>query len=71
MRLSGEFPCPSCKKTFHQFVDELIPGNERKCPNCGVTIKFSGGDGRNAQKALDDLRKRLREMGTKKIKIKF
>ena len=71
MRLSGEFPCPRCKKTFHQFIDEMIPGNERKCPNCQETIRFSGDDGRRAQDAVDGLVKRLRELGTKKIKLKL
>lgn len=71
MRLSGEFPCPSCKKGFRQFIDELIPGNETTCPNCQATIRFSGDDGRRAQEAMDGLIRRMKEMATKQIKIKL
>jgi hydrogenase maturation factor HypF (carbamoyltransferase family) len=69
MRLSGEFPCPACKKTFPQFIDEMIPGNERTCPNCKETIRFSGDDGRKAQEAVDGLIQKVRELKTRKITL--
>lgn len=49
--------CPSCEKEMPLKVQELVPGSSIECPNCGVTIEFSGDDGRDVKKALDDVEK--------------
>ncbi len=61
--LEAEITCPSCHKGIKIKVKEMIPGHTKNCPSCGLTISFSGDDGRKAQKALDDLQKTLKSFG--------
>jgi hydrogenase maturation factor HypF (carbamoyltransferase family) len=64
-KLEIEIACPECNREFKQRVEDMRPGKSRKCPGCGVEIKFTGDDGRKAQKALDDLNKSLGKLGFK------
>lgn len=62
MDLDIDIECPSCKKKISVKVKEMVPGRKKKCPSCRSEIKFSGDDGRKAQKALDDLEKTMKNM---------
>jgi hypothetical protein len=43
-------------------VEEMQPGAQRRCPGCGTSIQFTGDDGRQAQKALDDFERTLKNL---------
>ena len=61
MELKWELECPNCKRRLVIAAKEAYPGNKKKCPNCGLEIKFEGDDMRKAQKALDDFMRNLRK----------
>lgn len=54
MKLEFDFECPNCKRKMVQKVEAMKSGSSTHCPGCGAEIKYSGDDGRKAQKALDD-----------------
>lgn len=60
--LEFDFTCPSCHHKFTIKVKEMVPGQHQRCPYCQMTIEFTGDDGREAQKALDDLERTLRNL---------
>ena len=61
-KLAVDVECASCHRKIPMRVEEMVPGRSRRCPSCGVTLKFTGDDGRKAQKALDDLERTLRNL---------
>lgn len=54
--------CPSCKKKHKKNTKDVAPNSSIKCP-CGQTIVFTGDDLRKVQKALDDLKRSLKNLG--------
>lgn len=67
--LTAEINCPSCNRKVRIKVRDMVPGRSKRL-SCGCTIQFSGDDGRQVQRALDDLSRQLRRL-SKKITIKF
>lgn len=67
--LTAEISCPSCNRKVRIKVRDMVPGRSKRL-SCGCTIQFSGDDGRQVQRALDDLSRQLRRL-SKKITIKF
>lgn len=65
MQLEVEIVCPNCNRKFKQKVAEMRPGKSRTCPSCGTMIQFTGDDGARAQKAVDDLQKKLKNISRK------
>ena len=68
MQLEGDIPCPHCDKKFKQRVADMRDGRSRRCPHCGVEIRFTGNGGPEAQKAIDELTRKLNSM---KLNIKL
>ncbi len=62
MNLEAKMNCPNCNKNISVLIKEMIPGRRKRCSSCNADIKFSGDDGRRAQKALDDFEKSLKNM---------
>lgn len=62
MELDTEIECPNCNQKINIKVKEMVPGRKKVCPHCHSEIKFSGDDGREAQKALDDLEKTIKNL---------
>lgn len=56
--LTAEINCPSCNRKVRIKVRDMVPGRSKRL-SCGCTIRFSGDDGRQVQRALDDLRRQL------------
>ena len=57
-------PCPSCKKDIVIRLKEMIDGKTKKCPHCNDgLVEFKGSGGAQVQKAMDDLKKSLRDLG--------
>jgi Zn finger protein HypA/HybF involved in hydrogenase expression len=67
-KLEVDITCPNCKKVYTVKVESMIPGKSTKCPKCSSITKFTGDDGRKAQKALDDFERSLKNM-SKSFKI--
>lgn len=63
MRLEVSIKCPNCGRTYKQQVSGMHPGASRRC-SCGLTIKFTGDDGRKAQKAVDDFERSLKRLSS-------
>jgi len=61
-KLEIDIKCPNCKRKFTQRVEEMRPGAQRRCPGCDTFIQFTGDDGRQAQKALDDFERTLKNL---------
>jgi len=59
-KLEMDIECPNCGHSMKQRVEDMRPGRSRTCGSCGTEIEFTGDDGRQAQKALDDLEKALK-----------
>ncbi len=70
MKLEFDIACSHCGKSFKQRVDAMRPGHSTRCPSCGITIQFSGDDGRKVQKAVDDVEKTLSKL-SKDLKLKL
>ena len=62
-KLEYDITCPGCKRKVTMRVEAMQPGKTKACPHCGHGFEFAGDDGRKVQKALDDLRKALRNFG--------
>jgi CDGSH-type Zn-finger protein len=62
--------CPGCGHRVRIRVREMVPGRSKRCPYCSTTFKFSGDDGRKAQRAVDDLERTLKRL-SRKITIKL
>ncbi len=69
-KLQFDLQCPNCHRKFKQKVEDVRPGKSRRCPHCGTEIEFTGDDGRQVQKAVDDLNRTLKRK-SKIIKIKL
>lgn len=61
-KLAAEVNCPNCETALRINVEDMIPGTSRSCPSCGATIRFTGDDGRRAQRALDDLERTVKDL---------
>lgn len=59
--LTAEIECPNCKRKVKLKVKEMIPGHSKRL-SCGCTIQFTGDDGRQIQRALDDFQKQLQKL---------
>jgi transcription initiation factor IIE alpha subunit len=66
MKLEFNLECPNCKAKMVQTVEGMRPGAGRTCPKCGAVIRFTGDDGRKAQKALDDLTSTIKRISSKR-----
>lgn len=62
-KLEADLPCPNCRRKFRQRIEDMVPGRTRRCPFCAIEIKFTGDDGRKAQRALDDLERTFKRLG--------
>lgn len=68
MQVEGDIPCPRCGRKFKQRIADMREGRSRRCPHCGVEMRLTGDGGPQAQKAIDDLTRKLANM---KFNIKF
>lgn len=67
-KLQFDLECPNCHRKFRQRVEDMRPGRSRRCPYCNAVIRFTGDDGRQVQRAVDDLERALKRVsGIKKI----
>lgn len=64
MKLEVDISCPSCKRKFKQRLGDMRPGNTRKCPGCGKVLHFDGDDMSKTQRAVDDLERELKKIGS-------
>lgn len=62
MKLETEIECPNCKRKIKIKVEEIVPNKSKNCNWCKAEIKFTGDDGRKAQKSLDDFEKSLKKL---------
>lgn len=62
MQLEVEVECPKCKRQMKMKVNEMVPGRSTFCNWCKAEISFTGDDGRNVQKSIDDFEKSLKKM---------
>jgi uncharacterized Zn finger protein len=69
-KLKFDLECPSCHRKFKQKVEDVRPGQSRRCPHCGTVIEFTGDDGRQMQRAVDKLERSIKK-ASRTIKIKF
>jgi DNA-directed RNA polymerase subunit RPC12/RpoP len=69
-KLQIDLKCPNCHRKFKQKVEEMHPGRSRRCPYCKTMIEFTGDDGREVQKAVDNLERALKRM-SRIIKVKL
>lgn len=67
--LTAEISCPNCNRRVKIKVKEMVPGRSKRL-SCGCTIQFTGDDGRQVQRALDDLENQLKRL-QRKTTIKF
>ena len=70
MKLEFDVTCPHCKRKFKQRVEDMAPGRSRQCPHCGITVNFTGDDGRKAQQAVDKLEGQIKKL-SRTISIRF
>lgn len=69
-KLEANLQCPQCHGKFKQKIEDIRPGRSRRCPHCGTMIEFTGDDGREAQKAIDNLARSLKRVSRiTKIKL--
>jgi hypothetical protein len=62
MELVADINCPSCKRALKVKIKEMVPGRKKKCLGCGAEIVFAGDDMRKAQRSLDDLTKKIKNV---------
>ena len=67
--LTADINCPNCNRKVKIKVKDMVPGRSKQL-SCGCTIQFSGDDGRQVQKALDDFERQLKKLN-QKITIKL
>ncbi len=67
--LTADINCPICNRKVKIKVKEMVPGRSKRL-SCGCTIQFSGDDGRQVQKSLDDFERQLKKLN-QKITIKL
>ncbi len=58
-----EVTCPNCKRKTKVPAKMLFDGGTAKCPHCGLEFRSDGSGGREADKALNDLRRSLKTSG--------
>lgn len=68
--LRTDVRCPNCGHRVRIKVREMVPGTSKRCPHCSTSFEFRGDDGRQAQRALDDLERTLKQL-SRKITIRF
>lgn len=61
--LEVKISCPNCEGIVRIKVKDMVPGRSKPCPHCQVSFKFTGDDGRKAQRALDNLERTLKKFG--------
>jgi predicted Zn finger-like uncharacterized protein len=64
--MEATIPCPHCHKSFQVPLEQIRPGNDRACPNCGATIKFAGDDASKVQQAVEQL---ARQVGDTAVRV--
>jgi uncharacterized C2H2 Zn-finger protein len=69
-KLQLDLQCPSCHRKFKQKVEDMRPSKSCHCPYCDTVIEFTGDDGRQIQKAVDDLKRTLKRK-SRTIKIRL
>jgi hypothetical protein len=62
MELRASFSCPKCGHIVSIRVEDMIPGLSKPCPKCHIAIRFTGDDGRKAQRAVDHLENTLKKL---------
>lgn len=62
MKLETDVECPNCKTKIKIKIEEMVPGRSKLCPGCKSEIDFTGDDAREAQRAVNDLEKTLKNM---------
>lgn len=62
MKLEVDIECPNCKKKLKTRLDNMRPGQKKRCTQCRSEISFTGDDGRKAQRAIDDFEKSIKKM---------
>lgn len=67
--LSVDMNCPNCGRRAKVKVKEMIPGHSKRL-NCGCIVEFTGDDGREVQRSLDELGRELEKLN-RTLKIKF
>ena len=61
-KLEADLECPNCHRKFKQRVADMRPGTSRRCLGCGTIIEFAGDNGRQVQKAIDDLERSMKRI---------
>ena len=61
----GDIQCPGCGHRIRIKVREMVPGQSKRCPYCTTTFQFSGDAGRQVQRAVDDLERKLERLSRK------
>lgn len=67
--LTAKINCPNCGRQIRLKIKEMVPGRSKRL-SCGCVVQFTGDDGRQAQKALDDFQKSLKQLN-RKLKIRL
>lgn len=62
MKLEVDIECPGCKRKLKIKVENMRPGQKMRCLSCNSEIRFSGDNGRKAQRAIDDFEETLKKM---------
>ncbi len=62
MKLEVDIQCPNCRTKIKTRVETMRPGQKKTCHRCVSGITFTGDDGRKAQKAVDDIERKLKRM---------
>jgi hypothetical protein len=60
--LYADMECPNCGRTVRIKIKDMVPGRSKDCPHCEAVFEFSGEDGRQAQRALDDFESQLERL---------
>lgn len=68
--LETDVQCPNCNQSVRLKVKEMVPGRTKPCPYCRAEFRFSGDDGRQVQRELDDLERSIKKL-SRTINIKL
>lgn len=56
--------CPQCSHSFRLRLSATADGYKSRCPRCGVEFRGKGSELAQAQRALADLTRSLRKLGS-------